>query len=292
MQDNPGRVVTKYQFSTLFSQAWYKAIKPDNIISGFQKAGICPFNPNAIAAPPSLTSLDESASDSHCQSSSNSTFNREKHELFTTRFENGYDIYTDEEYMAWLSDNHPESMPSESCLKSDDVDSTDGGDMEETDIFTYYGRSDPYDPFEFAYPVDEQEQNHDQIEDHTMEEDPYFLIESRIVTPLVIAENFSPLFTSASDLTSPSVTTTCSSHAISPLNAGDLTSPSITTTCSSHVTSPLNAGNLTSPSITTTCSSHVTSPFNAGPSITTTCSTSPLNAGDLTSPSIPLAQVM
>ena len=293
MQDNPGHVVTKYQFSALFSQAWYKAIKPENVISGFKKAGICPFNPKAIAAPPPLSSMDESVSERHCQSSSNSTLSQEKYELFTTRFENGYDIYTDEEYMAWLNDNHPDSIPSEICLKSDDVDSIHDGDMEETDIFTCYDRSDPYDPFELAYPVDEQKQNDDQIEDHTMEDDPYFLIGSSIVTPLLIADDFSPPFTSSSDLTSPSITATCPSHMTSPPNAGDLTSPSITATCSSRVTSPLNTGDLTSPSITVTCSSHVTSPPSAGdltcPSITATCSshvTPPPNAGDLNSPSI------
>ena len=38
-----GRVVTKYQFSSLFSKAWYKAIKPETLVSGFRKVGICPF---------------------------------------------------------------------------------------------------------------------------------------------------------------------------------------------------------------------------------------------------------
>ena len=48
VQDNPGRVITKYQFSHLFSQAWYKAIHPENVIAGFVKAGVCPFNAEAI----------------------------------------------------------------------------------------------------------------------------------------------------------------------------------------------------------------------------------------------------
>ena len=56
MQDNPGRVVTKYQFSALFSVAWYKAIKPETLMSGFRKAGICPFNSDAIKIPPQLPS--------------------------------------------------------------------------------------------------------------------------------------------------------------------------------------------------------------------------------------------
>ena len=48
MQKNPGRVVTKYQFSPLFAEAWYKAIHPGNLVAGFVKAGVCPFNPEAM----------------------------------------------------------------------------------------------------------------------------------------------------------------------------------------------------------------------------------------------------
>lgn len=44
MAENPGKVVTKFSFSSLFSQAWYKAIKPETIVAGFQKAGVCPFD--------------------------------------------------------------------------------------------------------------------------------------------------------------------------------------------------------------------------------------------------------
>jgi len=51
MQENPGCVVTKYQFSTLLSKAWYKAIQPQNLIAGFTKSGINPYNPEAIKAP-------------------------------------------------------------------------------------------------------------------------------------------------------------------------------------------------------------------------------------------------
>ena len=39
MTDNPGAVVMKLGFPKLFSQAWYQAIKPENLISGFRKTG-------------------------------------------------------------------------------------------------------------------------------------------------------------------------------------------------------------------------------------------------------------
>ena len=41
MKNNPGRVITKYAFTPLFAQAWYKAIRPQNLI----------FNPEAIKIP-------------------------------------------------------------------------------------------------------------------------------------------------------------------------------------------------------------------------------------------------
>ncbi len=41
LADNLGRVITKFQFSALFSQAWIKAVKAETIISGFHKTGIC-----------------------------------------------------------------------------------------------------------------------------------------------------------------------------------------------------------------------------------------------------------
>jgi len=41
---HPGRVISKFQFSALFSEAW----STNNIVSGFRCTGVCPFNPDAI----------------------------------------------------------------------------------------------------------------------------------------------------------------------------------------------------------------------------------------------------
>ena len=65
ISDNPGRVVTKFQFSSLFNAACFQTIIPTTIISGFQKVGVCPFNAGAIKDvdnvpdenPPSSTSM-------------------------------------------------------------------------------------------------------------------------------------------------------------------------------------------------------------------------------------------
>ena len=43
--------MTKFQFSALFKEVWLKAIKPETIVSGFQKTGVYPLNPNAVTVP-------------------------------------------------------------------------------------------------------------------------------------------------------------------------------------------------------------------------------------------------
>ena len=43
-QSSPGKVITKYNFSTQFAKAWLKTTSPESICSGFRKCGIIPFN--------------------------------------------------------------------------------------------------------------------------------------------------------------------------------------------------------------------------------------------------------
>ena len=45
---SPGKLITKYNFSSLPNQAWCKTITPSTICSGFERCGVYPFNPNAI----------------------------------------------------------------------------------------------------------------------------------------------------------------------------------------------------------------------------------------------------
>ena len=47
MQSNPGKVVTKYQFSALLNKVWMLTMIPSDISSGF-RCGVYPFNLNAI----------------------------------------------------------------------------------------------------------------------------------------------------------------------------------------------------------------------------------------------------
>ena len=41
-------MITKYNFSKLFAQAWLKFLSAQNLISGFKKCGIYPFDCTAI----------------------------------------------------------------------------------------------------------------------------------------------------------------------------------------------------------------------------------------------------
>lgn len=38
----------KFQFDSLLSQVWYKSIKPETIVSGFKKTGVCPLNKSVV----------------------------------------------------------------------------------------------------------------------------------------------------------------------------------------------------------------------------------------------------
>ena len=64
VQENFGHVVIKY---SLFAKAWYKAIHPGNLVAGFVKAGVCPFNPESIKIPliPPSVHVDEGGASGH-----------------------------------------------------------------------------------------------------------------------------------------------------------------------------------------------------------------------------------
>ena len=48
MKNNPGKVVTKYQFSGLLKQTREKTMTPATIMVAFQRCGVYPLNPDAI----------------------------------------------------------------------------------------------------------------------------------------------------------------------------------------------------------------------------------------------------
>jgi len=120
---NPDRVITRYQFSALFSQAWMKGMTMRNIVSGFHTTGVYPFNRSALRASsqpkPKRVSLAEQTglrfiplySPSRRPTEVNSpgvhSFSTEEIALFQHRFEEGYDIH-DDRYEQWLRIYHPD----------------------------------------------------------------------------------------------------------------------------------------------------------------------------------------
>ena len=44
LQNHPGAIINKYNFCEVFSEAWLLALTPSNVVFGFCKCGIHPFN--------------------------------------------------------------------------------------------------------------------------------------------------------------------------------------------------------------------------------------------------------
>ena len=120
MENNPGELVTKRNFSAIFSHAWYRAMTPKTIAASFRATGVYPFNREAIEVPevsePTCDHLDTGVISylplyspapkrSTARISASVTtpkFSKSEQELFHTRRENGYDITTDHRYNQWL----------------------------------------------------------------------------------------------------------------------------------------------------------------------------------------------
>ena len=127
-QQNPGAVITKYNFSKLFAHAWLKSLSAQNLISGFKKCGIYPFDHTAIeiiddspTEPSNHTetisnhSPTEPANNNELANSSfllatadeNKSITEAMASKFERRLEEGYDL-PDPMYQKWLAINHPE----------------------------------------------------------------------------------------------------------------------------------------------------------------------------------------
>ena len=139
---NPGRVITKFQFSSLFRNAWLKSMTVGNIVQGFKVTGVYPvdrsvllpqsqecetltkktglsfiplYSPHRSLHSPGLRcggpghALVESPA---INSDLDVSFTDEEVTLFQTRYENGYDIAGDDRYTQWLSMYHPGAVQS------------------------------------------------------------------------------------------------------------------------------------------------------------------------------------
>ena len=140
-------------FNSLFSKAWLQAVVPSNLISGFRTCGVYPLNQSAIKISSNLSpdnpchgepltrNLSDTNSSSHNPSNRNpsddkssshntSDGNSSSHDfispnssdadfteiqecLFQKRYEECYNIFTDEDYVRWLKLYHPQFLPDE-----------------------------------------------------------------------------------------------------------------------------------------------------------------------------------
>ena len=124
--NNPDRLITRYQFSALFGQAWFKGMTMQNIISGFRTTGIYPLDRSALLPANEFRDKRESLAQQkglnfiplysprsrpyHSDVVNPAVlFTPEEIARFEHRYEEGYDI-PDERYQKWLSLYHPDSL--------------------------------------------------------------------------------------------------------------------------------------------------------------------------------------
>ena len=152
--DNPGRVVTRIQFSLLFNRAWKEAITMDNLVSGFRFCGVYPFNrdaqrpkspsenfnPSSLAEKTGLKYIPlYSPARPSRESPSTPKFSVDDVLEYQHRFEEGYNV-PNAHYEAWLSMYHPDALssrfqPSSPDLLSLPFDSPPSSPIEtETDV--------------------------------------------------------------------------------------------------------------------------------------------------------------
>ena len=155
MSSHPGKKVTIYNFSELFSQAWYQAMIPRTVMSGFRATGVYPFNRRAISIPsveestgtPTaklayqqgikylpfhsphhvklsqvLQSSEELCSSGQPQSQltfKKMNFTEEENHLFEKRYKEGYDL-PDTRYHVWLHQRKTSVTADDISLPTDD----------------------------------------------------------------------------------------------------------------------------------------------------------------------------
>ena len=112
---HPGRVVTSDKLSLLVAEAWPHSSTALNILSGFKKCGIFPFNPSEISdrqlAPSKAVTKHRETEAAADTTPASSLFSLEKEELYKKRYEEGYNV-NDPDYIAWLKLYHPTSVSS------------------------------------------------------------------------------------------------------------------------------------------------------------------------------------
>ena len=145
LSENPGRVVTRYQFSELFHCAWRRSMTMTNVISGFRSTGVYPLNRHAlmpaVSKPQNFnpTLLSEKTGlkyiplysparrtrpDKDLVSQQGLAFSRDEFTEFQRMYEKGYKPLPHSRYSQWLSMYHPDSS-TQHCPSDSEQDTTE-----------------------------------------------------------------------------------------------------------------------------------------------------------------------
>lgn len=126
---NPGKVITRYDFSALFSEAWFKAMRPENAIAGFKVTGIYPLDRGAIKIPGTEEEVRALAAKSELAFIPLYTPSKRRHASLSSysamemeHFECSYELPVSR-YRDWLKSHHPEDIQ-DSSTSFDSVPST------------------------------------------------------------------------------------------------------------------------------------------------------------------------
>ena len=95
MAKNPGRVVTEDVLAALVGEAFAQSHTPLNILGGFKKTGIYPFNPGEVSDRQLAPSMALRKPMPQVP-----TFSPEQTAQFEVRYKEGYDVQ-DTTYLAW-----------------------------------------------------------------------------------------------------------------------------------------------------------------------------------------------
>ncbi len=121
---HPGKVVTRFQFSQLFSRAWFWGMSLSNVTTGFCITGVFPFDryvlrpahnqpkPNSLAEKTGLNYIplfSPARPPSQHSHPPTSTVSTEKILRYQRRFDEGYDLDIDRWYTDWKQIYHPEN---------------------------------------------------------------------------------------------------------------------------------------------------------------------------------------
>lgn len=118
---------------SLVAEAWPHSFTLLNVMSGFKKCGLFPFNPSAMddrqSAPSKAfqaTPTPEPTAEETITEPSSPLFTKEQESLYSKRYEEGYDL-DDPGFVAWLKINHPDKCVSVTSAPSFSSNSSPSG---------------------------------------------------------------------------------------------------------------------------------------------------------------------